>query len=41
MPWAKPPFFANVDEQTLMNDCLRSSIANVTNYAGATAAMEV
>lgn len=29
----QPPFYANVDEQTLMNDCVRSSIANVTSYA--------
>ena len=41
VPWAQPPFFANVDEQTLMNDCLRSSIANITSYAQATAGWEV
>ena len=35
VPWAQPPFYANVDEQTLMNDCVRSSIANVTCYAQA------
>ncbi|KAL1498475.1 hypothetical protein AB1Y20_013800 [Prymnesium parvum] len=39
--WAQPPFYANVDEQTLMNDCIRSSIANVTSYAQATAGWEV
>jgi hypothetical protein len=41
VPWARPPFFANVDEQTLMNDCVRSAIANVTSYAQATAGWEV
>ena len=41
VPWAQPPFFANVDEQTLMNDCVRSSIANVTSFAQATAGWEV
>lgn len=41
VPWAKAPFFANVDEQTLMNDCVRSAIANVTSYAQATAGWEV
>ena len=41
MPWARPPFYANLDEQTLMNDCVRSSIANVTCYAQATAGWEV
>ncbi|EOD35016.1 hypothetical protein EMIHUDRAFT_455458 [Emiliania huxleyi CCMP1516] len=35
VPWAQPPYFANIDEQTLMNDVLRSSIANVTSYAQA------
>ena len=38
VPWAQPPFYANVDEQTLMNDCVRSSIANKSSYAQATAA---
>ena len=37
VPWAKPPFYANVDEQTLMNDCLRSAITNTTTYAQAIA----
>ena len=41
VPWAQPPFYANVDEQTLMNDCVRSSIANVTSFAQATAGWEV
>ena len=41
VPWAQPPYFANVDEQTLMNDCVRSSIANVTSFAQATAGWEV
>ena len=41
VPWAQPPFYANVDEQTLMNDCVRSSITNVTCYAQATAGWEV
>lgn len=41
VPWARPPFYANLDEQTLMNDCVRSSIANVTCYAQATAGWEV
>ena len=41
MPWAQPPFYANADEQTLMNDCVRSSIANVTSFAQATAGWEV
>ena len=40
VPWARPPFYANIDEQTLMNDCVRSSIANVTCYAQATAGWE-
>ena len=35
MPWAQPPFYANADEQTLMNDCVRSSIANKSSYAQA------
>jgi hypothetical protein len=30
---SQAPFYANVDEQTLMNDCARSAIANVTSYA--------
>ena len=37
VPWAQPPYYANVDEQTLMNDCVRSSIANVSSFAQATA----
>ncbi|KOO25999.1 hypothetical protein Ctob_012854 [Chrysochromulina tobinii] len=41
VPWAQPPFFANVDEQTLMNDCVRSAIANVCSFAQATAGWEV
>ena len=41
MPWAQPPFYANADEQTLMNDCVRSSIANKSSYAQATAGWEV
>ena len=41
VPWAQAPFYANLDEQTLMNDCVRSSIANVTCYAQATAGWEV
>ena len=38
---SQAPFYANVDEQTLMNDCARSAIANVTSYAQATAGWEV
>ncbi len=41
MPWAQPPFYANADEQTLMNDCVRSAIANKSSYAQATAGWEV
>jgi hypothetical protein len=41
VPWAVAPFFANVDEQTLMNDCVRSAIANLTSYAQATAGWEM
>ena len=41
VPWAQPPYYANVDEQTLMNDCVRSAIANVTSFAQATAGWEV
>ena len=41
VPWAQPPYYANVDEQTLMNDCVRSSIANVSSFAQATAGWEV
>ena len=41
VPWAQPPFYANVDEQTLMNDCVRSAIANVSSFAQATAGWEV
>ena len=41
VPWAQPPFFANVDEQTLMNDIVRSAIGNVVSYAQATAGWEV
>ena len=41
VPWAQPPFYANADEQTLMNDCVRSSIANKSSYAQATAGWEV
>ena len=41
VPWAQAPFYANVDEQTLMNDCVRSAVANVTSFAQATAGWEV
>ena len=41
IPWAQPPYFANVDEQTLMNDVVRSSITNVVSFAQATAGWEV
>ena len=41
VPWAQAPYYANVDEQTLMNDCVRSAIANVSSFAQATAGWEV
>jgi hypothetical protein len=41
VPWAKPPFFANADEQTIMNDVLISSIADEVTYAGSTAHWEI
>ncbi len=41
VPWARPPFFANADEQTLMNDVLISSIADEITYAGSTAHWEI
>ena len=27
LPWARPPYFSNADEQSLLNDCLASAIA--------------
>lgn len=41
VPWARRPFFANADEQTLMNDVLISSIADEVTYAGSTAHWEI
>ena len=41
VPWAKRPFFANADEQTIMNDVLISSIADEVTYAGSTAHWEI
>ena len=41
VPWAVAPFFANSDEQTIMNDVLVSAVTNVTYYVGSTAAFEV
>ena len=38
--WAKPPYFANADEQTLMNDVLVSSICNASVYLWSTAMFE-
>ena len=41
VPWAKAPYYANSDEQTLMNDVLISSIADDVTYASSTAQWEV
>ena len=40
VPWAAPPYFANSDEQTLMNDVLISSMTNRSTYAWSTAFFE-
>ena len=31
LPWARPPFFSNADEQSLLNDCLASSISETVS----------
>jgi hypothetical protein len=33
VPWAVEPFFANSDEQTIMNDALMASVANESTFA--------
>ena len=40
VPWARPPYFSNADEQTLLNDVLTSSVARRPCYVFATATME-
>ena len=40
VPWAKKPYFANADEQTLMNDVLISSMTNTSCYIWSTAFFE-
>ncbi|KAL3920712.1 MAG: hypothetical protein SGPRY_005155 [Prymnesium sp.] len=37
--WAKPPYFSNADEQTLLNDVLVSSITNASCYIFSTQAI--
>ena len=39
--WARPPFFSNSDEQTIMNDVVISSIIGRPYYVGAIAFFEV
>ena len=41
VPWAKPPFYANSDEQTLMNDIIISSVNGESTYGGSTAFWEL
>ena len=38
--WAKPPYFSNADEQSLMNDVLISSMTNSSCYIFSTALFE-
>lgn len=33
LPWARPPYFSNADEQSLLNDCLASAIAETVRAA--------
>ena len=40
VPWAKKPYFANADEQTLMNDVLISAMTNTSCYIWSTAFFE-
>ena len=41
LPWAKPPYFSNADEQSLMNDVLASAISGQPCFIFSTAIMEV
>ena len=38
--WARPPYFSNADEQTLLNDALASAISGLACYVFSTAIME-
>lgn len=41
LPWAKPPYFSNADEQSILNDVLASSITSEPCYLFSTAIMEM
>ena len=40
LPWARPPYFSNADEQSLLNDCLTTAITQRTCFLFSTAIME-
>ena len=40
VPFARPPYYANSDDQTLLNDCLLSAVIGNRTYLGSTARYE-
>ena len=39
-PWARKPYYANSDDQTILNDCIISAVLRNRTFLGSTARFE-